>query len=141
MHSYYDEAKRPYLSPFRPPALSSGSGAYTWDCVDVGPELTCRPMQLNPQIIRSSLCLSASPPAGCPAPPPALAPRPGPAPPPAARLLHRYLSAPTLHGCLRRPPPSCDATGGAPATCSTRGAASFRAPGWSAQMWGAVGDI
>ena len=28
-----------------------GSGAYTWDRVDVGPELTCRPVQLNPQII------------------------------------------------------------------------------------------
>ena len=51
MHSYYDEAKRPYLSPFRPPALSCGSGAYTWDRVDMGPELTCRPVQLNPQII------------------------------------------------------------------------------------------
>ena len=30
---------------------SCGSGASTWDRVDVGPELTCRPLQLNPQII------------------------------------------------------------------------------------------
>ena len=30
---------------------SCGSGAYTWDRVDVGPELTCRPVQLNPPII------------------------------------------------------------------------------------------
>ena len=74
---------------------SCGSGAYTWDRVDVGPELTCRPVQLNPQII---LAHSAHPPVGCPAPSPSPpAPRPAPAPPPATR------PAPPLPSCAYAP--------------------------------------
>ena len=68
-----------------------------WDHVDVGPKLTCRPVQLNPQIICSSLCPSASPSAGCFALPPPLAPQPAPAPPPAAR------PAPPLPPCAYAP--------------------------------------
>ncbi|KAE8814437.1 hypothetical protein D1007_08508 [Hordeum vulgare] len=95
-----------------------------WDRVDVGPELTCGTVQQRPQInpmvatrrhsvpsahrspcVAATICAAAT---SCAA---------------LAVLLHRY---------LLRPPPSCDAMGGAPATCSTRGVASFRAPDRSA---------
>ena len=85
---------------------SCGSGAYTWDRVDVGPELTCRPLQLNPQIIlahthppgRLSCAAAAATCAGpAPAPPPAA--RPAPPLPPCA-YAPRLIVTPTTF--LRR---------------------------------------